>query len=289
MDKDFKCRSCGLVFRANDDMEVACPSCNSDNLDLFKPKNGKSKVWLWSGLVFIIAIGAGIGISFLAHPKSEREEIEEEEINEAFQSTEEMPVKIVGEPIREVSLTYNDDLKGDPTSKTYSFSYRSNNVPENATQKFELYDFETGQLKMTSSDGKFTKVPPATDAIGSYRVVLKAQSGDQELTNSHVVTGLIKFPDATLPKLSVSQMQTLINQMIAKNNSSVLSTNPQISGKVSFKYQGLHGDDVAPTSFSKLLQQVQMDIWSGMKVISLGYDENTNQVNQMVIQPIYSE
>lgn len=291
MDKDFKCKSCGLVFIADDSQEVHCPSCSSDNIDYFKGKKNGNKTYLWAGIAFIAAIGIGIGIKFIAWGDKDITTIDDEIADERSTTiieTPDGPTEVVGEPIKEVTLTYNNDLKPDAKTKTYSFSYRGNNIPEGAEQKYELYDFGNGNLVMTSPDGKFVNVKPASDDTGSYRVELKAIKGDQTFTASHIVTGCVKFPEAKLDKLTVTQVQGLVNQMVKTGNSAVLSTNPHFASKIKFKYQGLEEDDVAPTSFSKLSNQITMGIWKDMKVVGVNYDDN-NQITEMTIQPVYAD
>lgn len=293
MDKNFQCKSCGLAFMADDSQEVKCPSCESDNVDYYKAKKSLNKTYLWAGIAFIAAVGLGVGLKFIFYGKADMEDIPELEAEESVLKqevvNEESPVQIVGEPIREITLIYNDDFKADPKTKTYSFSFKGNNLPENADNKYELYDFATGKLVMSSSDGAFTKVPPAEDSMGSYRIKLTVNKGEQNWEAYNVVTGCVKFPEATLPKLSVAQVQGLINQMLNTGNSAVLSANPHFAQKINFRYNGLQSDDVAPTSFSKLLQQVNMGLWSNMKVLNVRYDDNTNQIVEMTIQPVYAD
>ena len=293
MIKDFKCKSCGIVFTADDEQEVECPSCNSDNIDYFQSKKGPNKTILWAGVAFIAAIGIGIGLKFIFNGRPDVEDIAkvEDEVNieEAQIQAEEDQIKDYGEPIREVTLTSNNDFKADPKTKTYSFSFNGNNLPEYAEKKYELYDHGTGKLVMSTPDGKFEKVPPATDQIGSYDVRLSAKAGDKTWNASNVVTGCIAFPEAQLDKLSVAQVQALIKQMLQTNNSAVLSANPHFVKNLKFSYKGLRNDDFAPTNFSKLNQQVNMGIWSGMTVVGLRYDDNTNQIVEMTIQPVYAD
>ena len=295
MDQNFKCRSCGVVFTDDDSHEVKCPSCNSDNIDIFKGNKGPQKTVLFALIGFVVAIGIGIGIKFLIagdkknYNSMDDEYVPAEETVISSNFSEETPTYVDPEPIKELQLEFNNDLTPDNKTKTYSFSYTCKNLPENAQVEYKLYDFGTGDLVKTSPDGKFTGVPPSSAEDGSYRVEIEAKVGNQTVTASHIVTGCVKFPEKTLEKLTVAQVQALVNQMISSNRSAILSNNPQISPNVVLKFVDLRSDDVAPTSISKLLSQVTLGLWSGMTVVSVGYDESTSRVNVITIRPIYAD
>lgn len=287
MINDFKCRDCGIVFSADDSQEVKCQACGSDNIDFHKPNSNSKKTLIYLVAAFVVAIGAGIGIKFLVAPPQEEQVV----------VPVEGPMEVLGEdeygtiyndpnPIAEYELHLLVPVTPNEATQTYSFNCGVKNLQEGDKVEYKLFDFATGKLTASSSDGKFTGIKPAKDG---YKVVATITNGDTKEDIAKELTGFDPFPDKSLPKLTVAAVQSLINQMISTNNSSVLSANPQISRNVSIKCVGVRDDDVAPTGVGKLLQQVQFGIWSGMKVESLGYEEKTNRVNSITIRPIYAD
>lgn len=288
MNNNFKCRDCGVVFTADDSEELKCQACGSDNIDLFKKPNRGKMTIIFIVVAFIVAIGVGIGLKYLVTGPTEEEVIMEAPAPTGpIVGTDATGEPIVDpDPIYPPKLEITQEVKPDKSTKTYSFACVVKNLPEGTIVTYELYDFATGKLAAKSNEGNFTGIKPAKDG---YKVVATFKIGDKEESEALEITGFDEILDTNLPKLSVADVQKLVNEMIRSGRGAVLSSNAQISPNVMLQFNGLRNDDVAPTNISKLLSQVTMGIWSGMTVESVKYDQSTNKVNAITIRPIYAD
>lgn len=293
MDQNFKCRSCGIIFQADSDHEVKCPACSSDNLEIAKIKKsgGLKMTLLIAGIAFIVAIGVGIAIKYIVVKEQEYNAFEDDvvavtqdnDVVDILEAVDTDPETVILDP----RLELDGKVVADNKTKTYSFTIKCTNLPSGATVSYKLYDFATHRMVMTSDNGHFTNVPPATDDAGAYVVEATVKTATNSVTITKDVTGCLKFPEKA-DKLTVAEVQQLVNKMIAEERASYLSSNPRISQSVALIFTDMRGEQ-PPTGISGLLSRIQMGIWSGLKVISLGYEDSTNRVNKITFQPIWED
>ena len=121
MKKDFKCRDCGVVFNADDQEEVKCQACGSDNIDEYKSPKKPQKNWIYLLLAFLIAIGLGVGISLWVKSCNGPEEIGEPPVGEEVIDTMDVygPVVEDSDPIMEPELVETQKITPNEETKKY--------------------------------------------------------------------------------------------------------------------------------------------------------------------------
>lgn len=287
MERNFKCRDCGTYFTADDSKWVDCPKCGKDNIEIAKTGIGFGKIA--AGVIAVLAIVGATALALhFTGGKSDVETVEEEVVQESApllveETEDELPVTIDITPFG----IKTSEPKVDKASRTYSVNAEAIYLPEGCSTEYKIYDYLSGKLMATNVDGHFSGLSAASDEVGTYTVTVYALRGGAAVDSATCdVTGCVKLPDPSMAKLTVAQVQTLVNKAVSANNAGELTGNEGVSPELSLSYDDLRGEYV-PTTVSGMLSALEMlDLWSGYTVVSLGYD-SMNRVDKIALKPIW--
>lgn len=281
MERKFQCKDCGVMFDSNDLTMVNCPSCGSDNVVPSKPKSKMPKYIAIGILAVILAFGIGLLVKTLRGTA----EVKEDDIDDIVEDTaliveediSEMPNDIV---VGLAPLQLVKKVTGDSKTKTYSFTVAPSNTIDGNTYKYQLIDFATGKMVKEQAAGVFTGIAPASDADGSYIVKAFAYDakGAQVEDATLTIIGCVKFPEGNIKKRTVAEVQADINHMIKSQSTKNITSSWTYSKNVRFTCS----DGEKINSFGEILEQINLGLWSSVKVGSVGYDSE-NRVNAITL------
>lgn len=109
----------------------------------------------------------------------------------------------------------------------------------------------------------------------------KQQNGNNEF---------VPKPEPPKPVPEVSRMSKdefqslLLNQ---KDNSLLGGKNPKVALSVIIRTQGMNEGERAPGDILAVREKIANGIWTSLRVVAVGYDDNSGKINSVTIQPIY--
>lgn len=294
MEKQFKCQACGHVFTADTNKYVTCPNCESDNVAI---ENGSKKIIpIIGGIVGGLVVLAGVffGVKYLKDRPSEDTGYDTPAIttptveNTTSEETEtEVPKEIIENLPASVSIDNTQPVYNASTGK---YSIQLNVTVEKIegyTLKIEAINYENGALVESSSDGKFTKLPPATSAANPdgfyvFRVEVY-KDGKVAKTDEKLIPGFRKV-ESNIKKITALEVQNLINSGITAAD---LQKNKGFASSVSVSCTNPK-DGYAPNNFSKLLKDLHMGTITAVQVSNVNYN-SMNQINNITVTVTWAD
>lgn len=280
MISNFKCNHCDALFRTDDESVVVCPRCGSDNVE---PINIHRKRYnRWIAIVAGIALIGGIAALFVVfgHKQVENDTEEVLEVTELVTvdtTYTDVPVELV-----KMSLEVKSKIRLDASSGTYSFKTDCRHLPEGAKVEFSLAGFD-GKVVARSSDGSFSKVPPAADKTGIYTLSASvAGIPDDKQPETIEIAGFDPAPVADAPRMTVAEVQKLLD---ARDISAIYKPGVGIVKGCQLKYVGLGPDERGPKDIGRLFSHLNLSDWAGVEVVSMTYD-SYNRVNSITLKKI---
>ena len=274
MIRKFECNNCKCRFEADDERQVLCPECKSENVE-YAHFHIPSIVWKIIGVVLALTI-LGIIVSLIDWKQSE----EPGEI--ATNNKDSLAIVRDTTFIKETGLSLPPVINvGDLTyeKQGYRFEVTVDNPPM-AKYYFAIVDpYDKNKIVAKSENGSFKDIPYSTADGGVFEVSLFDSSSDT-LICSIEKTGFIK-QQAVEKKMSVSELQNKINN----RDSSLMGVgeNDYLNPNYELKLVGLSSDAVnVPTTLGEVFDKLENDIWESVKVNSLEYDE-MNRIKKIAL------
>ncbi len=301
MKRNFECLKCHHKFEADDNKDVFCPHCGSDNV---RPVgNNTTSILLKVGAFLIAAI---IGFSVVKFTKddnkvdltevtdmpsssgsshgnssSELTEIPQEEEtapapNKDIQAQEkkieqEAKTVKVNQPITFYVTTPKADADG-----TYSFTTRAEHLPQGVSVK--SYTLSDGsQVVATSTDGRFKGVP-ASPNKGLYTLSAELSDG-RIITRDREVGGFSKVEKVDT-RMQPDELTALLNKRdkdlgLGKNKNVIKRPTIVINNSTD-------ENDKQVTIIDDIYSRIEFGAWSSVTVTSVEYDSQ-GRVNKFAI------
>ncbi len=280
MIRKFECKNCHKTFQADDQKQVLCPECQSDNVEYYSYHVPYKKII--AGIVALAIVG--IGIYFMLRGNgNEGSIIEGNDITEIENdTTAEQSIKAVENTYtQETGLTIPPSivLQGKKTlnedDNTYSFKVAVKNPPS-ASYKIVLTDKSTGTAIAESKNGSFVGVPPSKAEGGIYLIQIVDTKKDSVLCTPQTMDGFLPVQKVD-HKLSMADLQ----KMIESGDETLVGNgeNPYLAPDYTIKYKGLSDGDNHPSNFADVLEKLDMGIWNSVKVESVEYDDTKHIKN----------
>ena len=265
MVRKFECKSCKCRFEAEDNNQVICPSCHSDNVE-YAHFHVPVKVWKIAGAVLALLLIIYVLVQFDWNTSSNSE-------NSLEDGADSLAYQIDSTYIEETGLSLPPVINvGDLSFENngYSFEVSIENPPAVKCYVAVLDAYNAKKVVAKSSNGKFKDVPFSEADGGYYNIALFDASADT-LICSIEKTGFIK-QKAVAKKMTVADLQARINQ----RDPSLMGVgeNDNLNPEYKLKFVGLPSDAMnVPTTLGEVFDKLDNEIWSSVKVNSLDYDD----------------
>lgn len=269
--RNFECWQCHHRFEADDQKQVECPQCHSDNVD-YAHFHFPKGTWKWAGVVIAcLVVGCALyNINWKALGRSESSQV----MSEQKTDTVKVAVNEVTDTavVEEIGLTVPPtvNLIGKPKFEDggYSISVKVKNAPPEGTYYVVVLDhFDYKKIVARSDDGNFTKLPPSKAESGQYDFAICSIKNDSLLCQPVPRTGFI-------PQQAVNERKSKewLQQLINTNSDLILGIGktPYIAADYVIH---LYGDETKPGyKLADVAQNVSFEIWSAT-VTKVEYDD----------------
>lgn len=275
--RKFDCLNCHHQFEADDQKEVRCPHCQSDNVEpaRFRIPGG---VWKWGGLAALAAVAV---IVLLSIDWRGGEAQAEPAVTEAANSTDLASDSLVIQYVEEeTGLKEPPKLicsKPSYDGKSYSCSVSVQNAP-GSSYRIVLLAHRGTTVIARGDNGQFKDVPPSDAEGGQYDMALYDGTKDSLLCDPTPVTGFLP-QKSVARKMTMEELQTLID----KGDDSLIG-----DGENDYIAPGckLHCPDLKTGSILyDVIEKVQLGVWTSAKVRGVRYDEK-NRIAEIEIQAV---
>lgn len=264
MIRKFECKNCQNRFEADDEGQVVCPKCNSDNVE-YAHFHIPSMIWkIAGGIILLLIIGVIAANIDWKSPQQTVESTNEKDsteiiIDDTYRIETGLslpPEIIVGE------LTFEE--------KGYTFEVKVENPPSLKFYYAIVDPYNSKKIVAKSDDGKFKDVPCSEADGGMYDISLIDASADTIICNIQK-PGFIK-QKAVTKKMTVDDLQSKINSRDASLMG--VGENDYLSPEYTLKLNGLSSDAVnIPSTLGEVFDKLDNEIWESVKVKSLEYDD----------------
>ena len=160
------------------------------------------------------------------------------------------------------------------TGENYTLYVQCYN-PDNVGLRYEI-----PALGLTSVNGIFNNVPGCKS--GSYTVNVVDKSNGKILSSKNVKGFEIVIKPKQVDMMSKEEFQRLL----LSSRYIDLLKNPKVAKSIALSYVGLNQGEKRPNNIQDVHAKIDFEIWSSLKVVSVGYDES-GRINSAVIQPVY--
>ena len=274
----FKCKTCGHKFEAQEGEYVICPKCKSDNVGPFKPS--PMKVVLPFLGVLIIAVGTFFVIQVVKKGKSEAPAQEmvaqQETATTVTEKNADTRSEVKAEPAKVEPVTLEVSDPSAPKKGKYSILAVAQNVPAGVKVKYRLMDSHGTTVKMESEDGKFQSVPASKEENGMYRLAVVDAATGNELDHK-IIYGYVKEV-VPVKKMAKEELESMINAC----SNDLLGAHHQIARKVVFAFDNLNEGEKKPVTFDAIIEKLTMQDWESVQVTSVSYDQS-GRINKVSI------
>lgn len=261
MIRKFECWSCRKHFNADNQGQVKCPYCHSDNVELVERHIG-----LWKKLFLIVLIVSVPLIIMWQKGNNNNQGGDNYQFKIHNHSNEQQQATI---EIRQSPIICQDTVWYDNKRKSYVIKVDLKFPPLDAF-KLVLADQFGGDSIQESKTGIFRDVPPSENK-GVYRVLLvMEESGDTLLSTE--VTGCVKVIQISDDKkMTQEQLQILLNNY----DLSICSDpdNPYIAPNAELVIKGLTAGENMVRNLTGVVEKLKNGLWTSAKVVGLEYDK----------------
>ena len=301
MKRKFECLKCHHQFEADDQKEVTCPKCGSDNI---RPV-GKKVVSILAKIgLFIIAVIVGYyGVKLLKgsntnddegtavvgvpEPSSYGQNIEETEIPQMEGQEKELDPEIQKEQEKiekqaekvkvpqPVTLAYTSPKAS--KEGTYSFKATAEHLPSGVTViEFIIQSIIDNSVIASSKDGKFSGVPYSPNR-GQYNLLASLSDG-QSIKKDHI-GGFdeIKVVDN---RMKAEELSALLNQL---DKNLGLGKNPKVVRKPTIVVNDTQNENNRNIKIiDDIYGRLELGAWESVIVTSVEYDSH-GRINKFYI------
>ena len=265
MMRKFECKNCKSRFEAEDNNQVLCPNCHSDNVE-YAHFQIPAKAWKIAGGVLALILLVFVLFQFDWNTSTNPEDSLSDEADTLAYQRDSTYLKETGlslPPVINVSeLTFEDN--------GYSFEVSIENPPAVKCYVAVLDAYNVKKIITKSNNGKFKDVPFSEADGGCYNIALFDASADT-LICSIEKPGFIR-QKAVSKRMTVAELQSRID----KRDESLMGVgeNDYLNPEYKLKFIGLPGDAVnVPSTLGEVFDKLDNEIWSSVKVKSLDYDD----------------
>ena len=296
MNKKFECLKCHHQFESDDQKEVSCPKCGSDNVRPCSKTVGP--ILFKIGLFFLAAIIgftcvkmikgsdslATNDVEEVARPSSGQgpvsthmddietpvQEIspqkEDIEIQREQKKIEAQAAKVKNVP-QPVTLSYTYPKASQ--EGTYSFQAKAEHLPSGVSvTEFKLQSINDNSTIATSSDGSFTGIPFSPDK-GQYNLL--ASLSDGQLITKDRIGGFVEVK-AVDNRMKAEELTVLLNQM---NKDLGLGRNPKVIRKPVIVVNDTENKNNSQIKIiDDIYGRLELGTWESVTVTSVEYDSH---------------
>ena len=267
MRRIFECQNCHQRFEADDQGEVKCPHCQSDNVEYARFRIPKG-IWKYALALAAILL---VGWFFMQRgDKMEEPSIEPVDttaIDTIMEEFVDPDVKIVEPP----KISYSSDLKYEDDG--YSFTVKVKNAPASPYYVAVLEHRGKSVIAKSEDGTHFTKVPPSKNQEGIYDLAIFDAKKDSLLGDVTPKSGFI--PQTKLKnRMTEQQLQALIDN----DDMSLYGIHEAIDPNCKLHFTGLSSETKSiPTTMGEVMEKVGR-MWSSVKVTKLEYNDKNRIV-----------
>lgn len=265
MIRSFECKNCKTRFEAEDNNQVLCPNCHSDNVE-YAHFQIPAKAWKIAGGVLALILLVFVLFQFDWNTSTNPEDSLSDEADTLAYQRDSTYLKETGlslPPVINVSeLTFEDN--------GYSFEVSIENPPAVKCYVAVLDAYNAKKIITKSNNGKFKDVPFSEADGGCYNIALFDASADT-LICSIEKPGFIR-QKAVSKRMTVAELQSRID----KRDESLMGVgeNDYLNPDYKLKFVGLPSDAVnVPSTLGEVFDKLDNEIWSSVKINSLDYDD----------------
>lgn len=304
MKRNFECLACHHKFEADDQMDVVCPQCSSDNVKPVSSSNGK--VLLYIG-TFVVALVLGFVAIKLAVPAKDVDTprtIEDTDsygggggssfsssnsnldFDDASSNTEETTKTIdveklkiekeaekvkVDQPVTLAIVSPKLDDNG-----TYTFTAKAEHLPAGVTVKTFSLTNSSGAVVASNQTGKFQSVPASSEK-GQYNLLA-------ELSNGSVVTkdrvGGFDKVEMVDNRMQAAELTQLLN---SRDRDLGLGRNAKVIKSPKIVVNSSDQNDITQIKMiDDIYGRLELGAWTSVNVTSVEYDSK-RRINKFTI------
>lgn len=265
MKKKFECKNCKNRFEAEDNNHVLCPNCHSDNVE-YTRFHIPLKVWKIAGGILALLLIVYALLQFAPNSSTNLEESLPDKKDTLKIQKDSIYLNETGVSLPPVINVGELDFE----ENGYSFEVSIENPPAVKCYVAILDVYNEKKVIKKSNNGKFKDIPFSEAKGGTYIVAIFDTSVDT-LICSIEKPGFIR-QKAVTKKMTVAELQAMIDMhdetLMGKG------VNDYLNPECELKFVGLPSDAVnVPSTLGDVLGKLENEIWSSVKVKSLGYDD----------------
>lgn len=285
MIRKFECKDCGSKFSLEEDEQVKCPQCGSDNVDYASIHVPYKSIGIAICVVLAVILLLMVDYSsiFSSFFSSDKEEVEKNDSIPSSSIDESVTQEELNREIQDLGITVPPTIKGIDKMEldddgNYNVVVKIEHAPEKG-YSVQISDIKTNKVVAKSDNGVFKGVPSSKND-GKYFAQIVNASTNEALSEQTEITGFVEIKSIS-KKLSISELQNLIN----KQDPSLLGhDNEYLSPVYKIKYASLpKGSDYAPDNLADVFEMLDMDVWTSVEVTSLDYDD-TKHISSITLK-----
>lgn len=276
MKKEFECWACKHRFEAEDNLDVFCPECGSDNVEyttLHFP------IWLWKVVIAIVILVLSVRLvlwvcTLIPESKSSVSDMSE---RKQIIVQDDSLAQELGFDIPPILRVINKPTPDDVGN--YAFEVTVDHAPS-CQHYYVLMNKLINQEVARSHDGKFSEVPGSQSEGGSYDLQLRAEQGDSVLATLDL-PGFVIIEKVD-NRMSPADLQELINSQ--DESLKGVGENKYLAPICELHFEGLSKKTInIPTDMAAVLFKLENKSWKSVTVTKLGYD-NSKHINSITMK-----
>lgn len=275
MKRKFECKNCNKQFEADDQQQVVCPHCKSDNVE---PANFHFTLRMWKAVVGIFALLL-VCIAVFSVLRCEEEPTVQEETT--------IPVETDS-----VYTDYHETVP--PTVKVsqpacnddglYSVDVEVKNLNRNVKFYFIMLSHFDKKILQKSEDGHFNQIPYCSEDGNSYDFAIMDSKTDTLLCVPVEQTGFVR--QVTIDsekKMTISQLQKLIDTQDESLNG--VGESDYLAPDYQLEFPGLSSDIVKPRTWADLFEMIEFEQLKRATVTHVDYDDK-NRIKVVTLRVV---
>lgn len=278
MIRKFDCKNCKKHFNADDEHQVICPHCKSDNVEPVS-FHVPTKIWKFFAVVIILLLSCVIVYSVI---QFEMNSSDSNDFNSIISSPVEKDTDCIEFDYAEtIPPTVNISQPVCDNEGLYSVEVKAKNINNKTTYYFVMISHFDKKVLQKSTDGRFSKIHYCDEDGHSYDFAIMDSKSDTLLCVPVEQTGFVRqVTIESSKKMTADQLQKLIDTKDESLNgvgeSDFLSPDYQLS------FIGLPSD-IKIQSWTDLFEMVEYEVLKGVTVSQIGYD-NKNRIKMITLK-----